>query len=239
VLGNPLKYTDPSGHDPLDAAWEQEFELYHGRPPTDEDRQDRLFSLMFAGTGTNGAWTDKDWQFYANNRARLWSGGERWLVHEAEGLDRFLNHMSRMAAHYNRGEEGLFARAVGLVWGGIEYSGSGLVALTQAGGGRHLAQMHEGRLGWNSKLVDVNDPAHHFAGAFLGGWLLEGAGGVWTNAAREVVQWAVTGTGTKQDILLGNRAASHAALFRRSAQGVFHKSDPYSALIVRLDRALR
>ncbi|MEZ4623182.1 MAG: RHS repeat-associated core domain-containing protein, partial [Caldilineaceae bacterium] len=64
VRGNPLRYSDPTGHDPLDANWEAEFEANHGRSPTDHDRRDRLFSLMFLGSGSNGAWTQENWSYY-------------------------------------------------------------------------------------------------------------------------------------------------------------------------------
>jgi RHS repeat-associated protein len=35
---NPLRFIDPSGFDPLDAAWEREFDAFHHRRPTWQDR---------------------------------------------------------------------------------------------------------------------------------------------------------------------------------------------------------
>ena len=35
VLNSPLGFVDPSGHDPLDAAWEAAFRAAHGRDPND------------------------------------------------------------------------------------------------------------------------------------------------------------------------------------------------------------
>ena len=68
VRGNPLKYTDPTGHagyDPTGSAWVQEFKDNHGgREPTVEDGRDRLFSLAIRGSGHGGAWTDADWNRY-------------------------------------------------------------------------------------------------------------------------------------------------------------------------------
>jgi hypothetical protein len=35
---NPLRYADPTGHDPLDEQWQMEFEQAHGRAPDWYDR---------------------------------------------------------------------------------------------------------------------------------------------------------------------------------------------------------
>jgi hypothetical protein len=44
---NPLRYTDPSGHGPLDDTWLQEFRDATGRDPTWEDEVIRLFSIAY------------------------------------------------------------------------------------------------------------------------------------------------------------------------------------------------
>ena len=62
--GNPLKYRDPTGHDPLGPAWVQEFKDNHGgRAPTPRDRFDRVVSLSMSGpVSGRRTWTDRDWQ---------------------------------------------------------------------------------------------------------------------------------------------------------------------------------
>ena len=63
--GNPLKYTDPTGHtgyDPTGPAWVQEFTDVHKRAPNARDRFDRVVSLNFRGPVSNSrTWTEEDW----------------------------------------------------------------------------------------------------------------------------------------------------------------------------------
>ncbi|MCY3709260.1 MAG: hypothetical protein OXG26_10210 [Caldilineaceae bacterium] len=71
--GNPLKYTDPTGHNPLGPEWVEAFKAAHGgRAPNAQDRADRLASLATPG-GVSGsrAWTDADWKHYANNKRQV------------------------------------------------------------------------------------------------------------------------------------------------------------------------
>ncbi len=68
--GNPLKFTDPTGHagyDPLGAAWVEEFKAAHdGRAPSQQDRKDRLVSLAVPGSGPRGSWRKPDWKAYTS-----------------------------------------------------------------------------------------------------------------------------------------------------------------------------
>jgi len=84
--GNPLRFSDPSGHDPLDKTWEEEFEQAHGRAPTDDDRRDRLFSVMVMGNGAGGTWTEADWQNYASNRTDFWNSPSGFETALAPGI---------------------------------------------------------------------------------------------------------------------------------------------------------
>ena len=70
--GNPLKYTDPTGHNALGPEWVAAFKAAHGgRAPNAQDRVDRLASLATPG-GVSGrrSWTNADWKHYANNKRR-------------------------------------------------------------------------------------------------------------------------------------------------------------------------
>ena len=177
---NPIQYTDPSGYDPLDAAWEEAFCNEHfggmsGCLITDEDRRDRLFSVIFPGSGANGAWTAADWAFYSANKTALWAGNLLWLDGLTLGLDRFLSHLDRLAGYYNPGEEGAFVEAVGNVWGGIPF-GPPLRSAVQAVNGPVLSVLHEGNANWVPNLVEAGqDATHHYAGLFYSGYFF-GAG---------------------------------------------------------------
>jgi len=78
---NPVKYSDPTGHSPIDDGvtqpqglppdgswdnqWAEAYRAAHGgQDPTWGDWKDRLFSLEWAGSGAGGAWTAQDWQDY-------------------------------------------------------------------------------------------------------------------------------------------------------------------------------
>ena len=69
--GNPLKYSDPTGHSALGASWVQEFKTVHGHPPNDRDRTDRLVSLAIPGSGHDGSWTEQDWENYTYNKGHV------------------------------------------------------------------------------------------------------------------------------------------------------------------------
>ena len=62
--GNPLKYSDPTGHDPLGPGWVQDFKLGHDpTEPNARDRFDRIVSLSIPGPDSGTLiWTAEDWR---------------------------------------------------------------------------------------------------------------------------------------------------------------------------------
>ena len=105
VFNSPLGFVDPSGHDPLDAAWEAAFRAAHGQDPNDNDRHDRLFSLLFCGRGDSCAWTDEDWGFYNQQRAKLWHGENKWFVDdERRDLASFVSRVNKLASYFTDDE---------------------------------------------------------------------------------------------------------------------------------------
>jgi hypothetical protein len=134
-----------------------------------------MFSVIYLGSGPNGAWTDDDWLLYSQHREELWSGtGFQWPNAMAPGIDRFIVHLERLATYYNPGEENLYAQAIGFIWGGVPL-GHAIPATWQMATNPGAAwaentPLFEGTEGWNPSLVDDENPSHHYAGLFYLGY---------------------------------------------------------------------
>jgi hypothetical protein len=165
-----LKYIDPSGYDPLDSDWIRRFiEQHGGREPTDLDRQDRLFSLIFCGSGSNCTWTKDDWEEYSAQRAAIWEDSSRW-GNGVQGLSGFSHLTGRLANYYRKDETKQFVQAFGLFFGGIAY-GDPTSNAVGAFFGPRLPFIHLGDGGWNPALVDPEgQQSHHYAGLFYAGY---------------------------------------------------------------------
>jgi hypothetical protein len=172
VFNNPLKYTDPSGHDPLDSYWEQEFRKNHdGRAPTDQDRQDRLFSLLFAGSGDEGTWTNDDWARFSQNRDHFYGSPSSWNGVDVSGLKGFAKLTDRLSHLYLPNETNKFAKAFGLLFGGVAYNSLPVIAaFGSLGGPQRPLMLQLGTTGWNPSLWDDQNPSHHYAGLFYAGF---------------------------------------------------------------------
>jgi RHS repeat-associated protein len=205
VLNNPLKYIDPSGFDPLDAAWEQAFQDAHGRPPTDEDRRDRLFSLLFPGSGPGGTWTEDDWIFYSMNRKELWEGSRDWPGWVWTGIDSFVLHLGLLAQHYNPGEEAQFVKAVANIWGGVPFGNAYSSAWAVRGGPAISPILLEGPDNWAPEFLESpsDDPAHHWAGFLYAGYFFGSGSGNLMNFARDGLNGF-----NEPDLLLGYVASN-------------------------------
>lgn len=247
-MDNEIDKIDFSGRDPLGDGWAGVIRVTYGREPTDADRQDRLFSLLFLGSGPGGVWTDGDRAFYLNQKDALWKGVMSWPAEDlAADYDRFETHLQRLAGHYGNDLEDVtrFIRAVGLVWSGIAYEGPAFAALARASIGDHHLQLHEGPAGWKSKYVDDANPAHHWAGAFLAGFMYGAIAGAVSNSVRDIAQYVTGQGGTWGDILLGNVAASqgnrlwHATRGLSAHDGLPDEFEPYAALIGEMGQELR
>lgn len=219
VLNNALRFEDPSGYDPLDAAWEEAFQAAHGgRGPTDQDRRDRLFSLIFAGSGASGSWTEANWTFYTANKADPWNGAQSWPSAIIPGVERFAAHVQRLASQYKPGEEDQFAAAFGFVWAGVPLGRPLQSALRFATRASATATweayppLYEGTAEWRPELMDPDgNPSHHYAGFFYMGYFFG-------DEASQPVNWLrdrPLSNRNDPDLLLGNIAARHGALLSK------------------------
>ena len=71
VRGNPLGYTDPSGHDSYDYRWVQEFMEVHGRPPNESDRANIRNPPIVPGSGPGNSFTTDDWGLYSEAKVAM------------------------------------------------------------------------------------------------------------------------------------------------------------------------
>ncbi len=221
------------GWDPLNDAWVNKFIEVNDKTPADANRQDRLFSLLFSGSGSNGSWTGEDWSQYLGKKNALWPGKEAWGDNQiGPNFDRFMVHLQRLADQYGNEPQkaSVFSRAVGLIWGGIAYDTSVFMALTRAAVGDHLYQLHEGTDGWIARYVDDTNPAHHWAAAFLTGFCFGATIGIIASTTRDLAQYLTGLGGTREDISLGIIGARHGGLFRRSSKDGSKTKDPYMEL---------
>ena len=241
VRGNPLKFTDSTGHDPLGPAWVGAFrEAHDGRYPNARDRRDRLFSLVYLGSMADGSWTENDWSKYSKNRRDYWTGEEPWEDSLPSGLSRFSHHVRRLASHYGLDETDSFVNAFGLVFAGIPYGydvsiltpllgvtyGNPLVSVLDmvfpADNWAEEKPLHEGEEGWDPLFLEPGDPnqAHHYAGLFYMGYWFTRIPATLTNWARDGI-WGWN----YPDTVLGDMAARHGHELRRGAYTMYELAD--------------
>jgi RHS repeat-associated protein len=220
VFNNPLNYIDPSGHDPLDEEWEQQFKNDHGRDPTDEDRQDRLVSLMFSGSGQNGTWTAEDWKRYSNDRNEYLSGrknGQPLLLDDRNsGLTRFKDNVENLLAYYKSDEEKQFVRALGLIYAGIPYDRSYPLALLSVWNGpQQFTYLHESTAGFDPIYIDSklpgDDIAHHYIGNLMLAYFT-------TAVDAQTINW-LRDYDNPGDLLSGQEGAQHGRIINLSRGG--------------------
>ena len=227
---NPTNYTDPSGHISTRVtgcddgyrgscadlyAWDT-YQTYEAETP-DVKRQDLLFGRMFRGSGKNGAWTNKDWEYYYSNRNDLWAHPNKWINPDPQkGWDAFALHVKRLSSYYGPDQKDEFVRDFALAFGGIPYYESTYQAAIDAQhgpavyNGSFRSYLNEGNNGLQTRYVDSLAPkdnqSHHYAGLFFLSYFYgEGLTDI-TNLGRD---WDNPG-----DINLGTDAATDATVIR-------------------------
>ena len=226
VFGSPLRLVDPSGYDPLDAAWEAEFEAARGCergqcPPGTYDRLPRLLSIAFPDD------YDHDLFYDSAGRLRL---SDRELQHVlgtflGRTWDEMLPTLQRLSGWYEAGEEWMFMRDIGSLFGGLPDRFDQPSWRAAVHGDMPDAQHHWVGLSssgaseyFGLDLVgeDWDANVHHWAWAAVLGYYTGPAGPLITTG-RELsrVNWAdavlapgpVLGVNNLADIRMGNRAA--------------------------------
>jgi RHS repeat-associated protein len=184
TLGNPLRFIDPSGHDPLDAAWQEEFRAVHGREPTAEDILIRLFSIAFPDEWSRDTWNNL---YTANGQLR--AGAIQILFQRPpEGRDwaNMPDATSHMASWYNEGETADLIRDIGSLFAGLANRSESNWVQAVTGGGASPS-IWIGRDGLPDELLggDLTGNVHHWAWTLNLGHFLGRAIGRGINTARE------------------------------------------------------
>lgn len=234
ALNNPMRYTDPTGHDPLDMYWNIEFEVKNHRTPTDLDRQLRLYSLMYNGPVSGSQfWTSEDWAtFSAAEPAKVL----RSRV-DRESLDDFASTVGRLSRYYYVGEQAEFTSALALIYAQVPYRPGNSIAVFLGGFGgatsNELLQLGHSMEGFSpllyNKLPDgiSEENTHHYSGQLLAGYNLPLSVNILGTVARELAQGYRSGTQVDMaDIYMGFAGALHGWAL---AQGM--PSTALSALI--------
>jgi RHS repeat-associated protein len=233
VYNSPLNYVDPSGNDPLDQYWEDEFRKAHGRDPTDDDRYLRLMSLLFSGSGSGGTWTDKDWAKYGPifEDAKSSGGQVKLPGHDPKGLSSLSSHLKTLSKYYTNDEQDQYIRAAAFLWSGVSYSGPFDVAVGDIVvrniwnitlgdwlGRANLTpypHLYEGNSGWNPSFIDAGDDnqSHHLI-LFLATGYFQGSGpSKWMNHRRDA--------DNPPDLLVGDAAATYGWMLQQTRAGAF------------------
>jgi RHS repeat-associated protein len=215
TLGNPLRYIDPSGHDPLDAAWLAEFrDAHEGRDPTWEDILIRLFSIAFPDE-----WSSSTWNALYAADGQLRDGAIEDLFHgPPEGRDwaGMPDALEHMAGWYNEGETAEFIRDIGTLFGGLgdRFESNSLQAIT--GGRPHGVSVWIGREGLPDELLggDATGNVHHWAWTLNLGYFLGREIGRGINFAREG-DFLDCGTNCQADRALGYIGAGMGSFMSR------------------------
>jgi hypothetical protein len=183
VLGNPLRYVDPTGHDPFTEEWFREFEKQAGRQAQWFDRMAYLFSIAFPD--------ELRWDPATMANAEVTKKSIETLFKEAPRT-RDWNNMpaatQNLAARYENHETMIFTRDIGSLFAGLgdrfdeRYHYKAIVR----------AQLHQGvqlqGAGVSPHLLDGDSDAnvHHWAAFVLLGHYAGGLAALGWNFTREL-----------------------------------------------------
>jgi RHS repeat-associated protein len=237
VNNSPVRYTDPTGHKCVPVEDCENNTLpnqpdYNPADAADLERQDYLFSLMFPGSGPDGAWTLDDWEYYYEHRQELWLFPDRWINDDpAEGWAQFMLHVERLKSYYDLSDpiqRDQFVMDYGLAFAGIPSSNGVISGAWKSRGGPAVtygyfsngdqipSYLHYGNEGLPEEFLDdehaQQNQSHHYAGTFYLSYFFSPDLAKLINLIRD--------PSNPGDILLGNEAADDALLFYISPENL-------------------
>jgi hypothetical protein len=217
---NPINFTDPSGFDPLDRKWQDDFQKRTGREPAFEDVMARLFEVTYP----------KEWNwedFYNSDGSIDIEEYVRKLTAppSSRSWEDFPQALTRLASNYNIDEKDIFVRDVGTLYAGLPtrfgtrsllLPVNTIISLLRSWGGTGQTSAYLSRSGLPPEWIgtDRDSNVHHWAATFVLGYFYGKNIGRVQNILRECVTynqenfWA--------DIILGNRAARMGYALKRN-----------------------
>jgi len=208
---NPLKYNDPSGYDPLDDAWRHEWKKNHpNREMTAEDILIRLFSIAFPDEWDFSRFYDSHGNYISESINRVFEDKSKRAWADVPDA------LQRLAGWYENGEEQLFIRDIGSLFGGLlnrfEQPDSWNAVSDERNpvrvwvyvGANGISPALSGALG----NPDRDNNVHHWGWALAMGGTLSASAGILLNTIREGTQFSGNWTAIASDVWIGNRAAA-------------------------------
>lgn len=220
-LNNPVKYVDPTGHDPLDEKWVAAFRSQHNQnEPNWRDRLIRLFSIAFPDEWDPVAFYDSKGQYIEGSIEKVLRddrpAGRTWA-----GVP---NALENLAGWYSSQERDLFIRDIGTLFGGLadRVDEPGAWQTVRNHNNPVHVWAYIGAEGLPQSMTGTSDAdanIHHWAWALTMGGSYGPVGSA-INAGREVTQFRGDFVNTWSDILIGTSGAAMGLSLR-----VFGPSD--------------
>jgi len=217
---NPVKYIDPSGHDPLGEEWRQEFRDRQGYDPDWHDEEIRLFSIAYPD--------EWDWHaFYNDNGSRKdWNTIVGNILHNppnSRSWDSTPTAVGNLSRAYTASEQDQFTQDVAMLYAGLRARSQEHFGLrpyySERGGATEQIFIKPGSLdprfyiSTNTGNADEDYNVHHWAWSFALGYNVSAPLAVSINEYRET-QDAAPRPADRSDIEMGNAGASMGWTFR-------------------------
>jgi len=213
VYNNPTRFTDPSGYDPLDEVWREAFRQAHQREPNENDIMIRLFSIAYPEEWNPSVFYDKDGQYIHGSLEKVFRDsrpqGRTW--------DTVPDALERLARFYKPGEESLFTRDIGSLFGGLlnrfEQPDAWSAISDARNPVRVWVEVGPGNMDRNLLGNDRDSNIHHWAwGLAFGAEFNVGAS--FANEGREITQFNGDIENTWADMQIGNLGAALGVNYR-------------------------
>jgi RHS repeat-associated protein len=229
ALNSPLKYSDPSGHDPFTPEWDKRFTEQTKRNPEWFDRMLYLFSIAFPDEYQWDATTLKD----STQAQQKLENYFRDISEKGRDWKDMPDALGKLAAKYEPNERNIYMRDIASLFGGLQTRWEAPWSITALVNQQVHQNVYIRGDGLSRQYVDsdADGNVHHWAAFLLTGYVLGG------QSARDINHWREgeqakhqPGGLSRQDLNMGDMAGYMGQAMGSEATPV--------ALSARLRRAL-